>query len=137
MATTPSVNERTMTADANGAASSALLISLGPLSADGLRATLANLVDAFPEQLALVATPDPIPPDAASAPHLQLVPYTPPAPPASSWLLSAADYLNTWKLVDEHHATACLLLGPESQSLGPVAVRALAEAVLSSRTDLA
>lgn len=137
MATTPSVNEQSASAVAGGDPGAALLVSLGPLSPEALTATLANLAEAFAGQTVLVATPDPVPPDTAAAAHLQLVPYTPPAPTAASWLLSAADYLNTWKLLDEHHANACLLLGPESQSLSTSAVRALAQAVATQHADLA
>ncbi|HEY5055814.1 MAG TPA: hypothetical protein VII58_06615, partial [Acidobacteriaceae bacterium] len=134
MATTSSVNEQPSAPAASGG--SGLLVSLGPLSREALAVTLSNLAEAFPAQAVLVATPDPVS-DTAVAPHLQLVPYTPPAPTTSSWLLSAADYLNTWKLLDGHHAGACLLLGPEAQSLGPAAVRALAEAVVAQHADLA
>ena len=126
-----------MPVDQTASASPGLLVSLGPLSPSDQKATLANLSEAFPTQKVLVATPDPIPSEASVPPHLQLVPYSPPAQPTSPWLLSAADYLNAWKLADEHKAAACLLLGPESQSLSPAAVRALAEPVLMRRADLA
>ena len=135
MATIPSINEQRPTPPASGSAG--LLVSLGPLSHEALAVTLANLAEAFPAQPVLVATPDHVSPDTPVAPHLEVVPYTPPAPTTSSWLLSAADYLNTWKLIDEHHAGACLLLGPEPQSLGPSAVRALAQAVVTQHADLA
>src|SRR5437870_3750634 len=108
MATTPSVNEQRSAPAAN--ASAGLLVSLGPLSHEALAVTLSNIAEAFPAQPVLVATPDHVSPDTTVAPHLEVVPYTPPAPTASSWLLSAADYLNTWKLIDEHHAGARLLL---------------------------
>src|SRR5258708_34846007 len=119
MATSPTINEREMPADQEAPASPALLVSLGPLTPAGLKAMLANLSEAFPQQRVLVAMPDPVPSEASAPPHLQLVSYSPQAQPVSSWLLSATDYLNAWKLAEEHHAAACLLLGPEAQSLSP------------------
>ncbi len=140
MATSPIVNQHTAPEDAAAASLHGLLISLGPLAPDNFKSVLANLAEAFAQSPILVATPEPAPPEIGIPPSVQLVSYTPPAPtgsPGSSWLLTAADYLNTWKLIDEHSAKACLLLGPEAQSLGPAAVRALAEAVLSNHADLA
>ena len=45
---------------------------------------------------------------------------------------TAADFLNTYELVQEHRSSACLLLGAESQSLSPDALRALAHAASSA-----
>jgi hypothetical protein len=115
-----------------------LLISLTPLSAESLDATLANVANAFPAQTTtgdiLVAAPDAgytVPPD---SPHgnVRLVTYAPTVPTASALFLTAADYLNTFKMAEEQNAGACLLLGPESQSLSPQFVSDLAAAVLDS-----
>jgi hypothetical protein len=51
-------------------------------------------------------------------------------------VLTAADFLNTYKLTQEHKSTSCLLLGPEAQSLAPEALRGLAQAVISGNADL-
>src|SRR6185312_6083703 len=114
-----------------------LLVSLGALAPDALTAVIANLAHAFPDAPLIVATPGSVPVDTIYGAQLQLVSYNPPAPGPPSWLLSAADFLNCWKLIDEHHASACLLLGPEAQSLHPDALRALADAVLVQQADLA
>lgn len=111
-----------------------LLVSLTPLPHEALEATLANLALAFPNQTVLVATPDAAPGISSGGP-LRLLPYTPAAPSTSAWVLTASDYLNTFKLAEEHQATTCLLLGAESQSLHPEAIRSLAAAALTS--DLA
>ncbi|HEY4378803.1 MAG TPA: hypothetical protein VGN01_00565 [Acidobacteriaceae bacterium] len=116
------------------APSSGLLVSLSPLSADGLSATLANLALAFPNQTIEVATPDVVP---ATPPQFRLVSYSPATPAPGGWVLSAADFVNTHKLLHENAATCCLLLGPEAQSLAPEALRALADAVLAGKSDLA
>ena len=116
-------------------ASSGLLISLSPLHGNALEATLANLAQAFPNQLIDVTTPDPIPPTPAS--NLRVTTYTPTAPALAGWVLTAADYVNTYKRMQNHQSTACLLLGPEAQSLAPDALRALADPVVVGNADLA
>jgi hypothetical protein len=133
MATTSTIPENPASATP---AASTLLISLGPLAPESLDATLANLAAAFPNQPVLVATPDPEPSTLPANPHLRLFTYTPSAPAPAAWVLTAADYLNTFKLLQEHQSTACLLLGPEAHSLAPEALRALADAVLARRCDL-
>ncbi len=111
-----------------------LLVSLVALPSDALEATLANLALAFPHQNVLVATPDPAPELSSGAP-LRILPYTPATPAPSGWVLTAADYLTTFTLAQQNNATACILLGAESQSLHPETIRALATATLGA--DLA
>jgi glucosylglycerate synthase len=110
-----------------------LLVSLSALSHDALETTLANLALAFPDQTVLVATPDNAPQLSPGGP-LKLLPYTPAAASTNPWVLAAADYLNTFKLAQEHSASSCLLLGAESESLPPETIRALAAA--SATADL-
>ncbi len=120
-----------------------LLISLPPLSPEALEATLTHLALAFPTQnedrSILVATPDATHPLIAGGTFssLRLLPYSAIGPSISTLFLTAADYLNTFKMAQEHKASACLLLGPEAQSLSPDSIRALAAAVSDSATDLA
>jgi glucosylglycerate synthase len=106
-----------------------LLVSLVPLQQDAFDATLSNLALAFPGETVLVATPDAAPQSSSGSP-LRLIPYTLTAVSATPWILTAADYLNTYKLAQENHATACVLLGAEAQSLHPEAIRALARSAL-------
>ena len=112
-------------------ATSSLLISLGSLPQEAFDATLANLALAFPNDTVLVATPDAAPQLSSGSP-LRLIPYTPTAVSATPWVLTAADYLNTYKLAQENKAATCLLLGAECQSLHPEAIRALAKSALTS-----
>jgi hypothetical protein len=116
--------------------SAALLISLASLDSDALIRTLANITQAFLDSLdqILVATPDDVSLPQSS---VRVLPYTPAAASNAGWTLSAADFLNAYTLVAEHHAEAVLILGAEAQSLAPDALRALADAVLASRCDLA
>jgi glucosylglycerate synthase len=115
-----------------------LFVSLPSSSSETLEATLANLALAFPSQAPgqaiLVATPDPAPTLSPGSP-IRLLPYTPTAVSTTAWVHTAADYLNAFKLAQENHATTCLLLGAESHSLHPEAIRALAAAATTS--DLA
>jgi hypothetical protein len=113
-----------------------LLVSLVPLPQEAFDATLANLALAFPGETVLVATPDAAPQLSAGSP-IRVIPYAPTAVSATPWILTAADYLNAYRLVEENHAPACLLLGAESQSLHPEAIRALAKSALQNDLTLA
>ncbi|HEU5340672.1 hypothetical protein [Edaphobacter sp.] len=112
------------------APASSLLVSLTSLPQGALETALANLALAFPAQTVLVATPDAVPGISSGGP-LRLVQYAPQVASSASWLLTAADFLNTLKLVEEQQAAACLLLGPESHTLQPEAIRALATSALT------
>ena len=119
------------------ASSPGLIISLSSLSAGGLETTLGNIAAAFPGEIVLVATPDGS--SEGISPHegINLLLYTPAVVTTKGWLLTAADYVNTYKLAKEHGARACLILGAEAQSLEPAAIKALAAAVFSGGFDLA
>lgn len=133
MAATQTSPELASAGPANSSAE--LLISLCPLSSDALGATLNHLTEAFPDRNVVVMTPDPVPSGGpAISAGLRVVSYTPAVPVAGSWILSAADFLNLWKLVEEHRAGASLLLGAEAQSLRHESLRALAAA--SATADL-
>jgi hypothetical protein len=106
-----------------------ILVSLVPLQQDAFDATLSNLALAFPGETVLVATPDAVPQSSSGSP-LRLIPYTLTAVSATPWMLTAADYLNTYKLAQENHASTCVLLGAEAQSLHPEAIRALAKSAI-------
>ncbi len=107
-----------------------LLVSLGSLPHDALQTMLANLAIAFPGEHVLVASPDASHDVPASSEGIQLLPYMPAVPSPNAWVLSAADYLNTYKVAKEHGAATCLLLGAEAQSLQPGALRELALAAI-------
>src|SRR5260370_1316866 len=119
-------------------ATATLLVSLISLPPEALEATLTNLALAFPSaqhdsRNVLVATPNaghPVP-SSATFGTLRLVSYTPAAPPITTLYLTAADSLTTFKVAQEHQAPACLMLGPEPQTLPPASIRALAAAVLA------
>jgi hypothetical protein len=114
---------------ASATGTSGLLVSLVPLSQEAFDATLSNLALAFPGETVFVATPDAAPQSSSGSP-LRLLSYSLTTVSANPWVLTAADYLNTYKLAQENHATACVILGAEAQSLHPEAIRALAKSAL-------
>lgn len=116
------------------AAPGSLLVSLVSLPAEALDSMLSNLALAFPGQTVFVATPDAHPQLSSDSP-IRLIPYTPSATSTSTWVLTAADYFNAFKLLQENQAGSCLLLGAECHTLHPEALRALAAAATTS--DLA
>lgn len=114
-----------------------VLVSLPALPADALDATIANLSQALAGESVVVATPDAVPLTGASvSSSLRLMPYTPPTPLANSWVLTAGDFVNASRLAQEQHASVCLILGAEAQSLTTAAIRSLFTAI-SSGSDLA
>jgi hypothetical protein len=136
MASTPT-NTAAAASDAGSPASATLLIHLSSISAETLEPALANLAVAFPRQPVLIAVPEMANLNSIQASeNLRLLPYTPAAPSPTSWVLTAADYLNTYKLAQEQNASACLLLGADSQTMQPESIRNLASASLSAPTDL-
>jgi hypothetical protein len=127
MATASTVTESSVPANP-GPSASTLLVSLVPLPPEALEATLANLAIAFAGQNILVATPDPAPAVPAS---VKLTTYTPITAAPGSWVFTAADFLNTYKLMQENQSSTCLMLGAEAQSLNPEALRALADSAFA------
>lgn len=115
---------------------SSLLISLVSLSQEALETTLANIAAAFPGQKIMVATPDSYA-TATNSNLVQLLPYAPPAANTTGLVLTAADYLNTYKLLSEQHATTCVLLGTGAESISPGVIRALAESAASADLSVA
>ncbi|MEO6803679.1 MAG: hypothetical protein ABI197_10615 [Granulicella sp.] len=112
-----------------------LLVSLAALPHEALETILTNLALAFPDQSLTVVYPDSTPTNSEVSDAIRLIAYTPPVVSTTNWILTATDYLNTFKLAREHQATTCLLLGAEARSLHPGALRELALA--ATRNDLA
>jgi glucosylglycerate synthase len=125
-----------LTSNTAATATGDLLVSLVSLPQEAFETTLSNIALAFPGETVLVATPDTAPQLPADSP-LRLIPYTPTTVSSSPWILTAADYLNAFKLAQENRATTSLLLGAESQSLQPDAIRALAKSALTADLTVA
>jgi len=113
-----------------------LLVLLAAMTPEQLERVLANLTASFPVEDLLIASPDAVSDalPADSYPSLRIV--AAPAPNAS-WTLTAADFVSAYQLATKNKARAILMLGPGSGSLASSAIRALANAVLTTPTDLA
>src|SRR6185369_9881909 len=105
----PPTNAAAASADATLPQEASLLIHLATVSPEALEPALSNLALAFPGQNIPVAVPDIAPNVTASNSFntLRLLPYTPAAPSTTAWVLTAANYFNTFKLAQEHNASAC------------------------------
>jgi hypothetical protein len=111
---------------------SGLLVVLTAMPAEQLERALAKLAASFAAEDLLIAVPDTI--AANSYPALRIVP-TPTT--SASWTLTPADFVNSYHLAEKLGARAIIVLGPESGSLEPSGLRALAHAILSTPVDLA
>ena len=118
-----------------------MLTTLPQESVEGLLGTLsAAFSAAFSNESVMVASAD-LPGDVAESfskayPNLELRSEATALAPSEAWVLTAADFVNLYKLAQQSDAGACLLLGPESATLSAAAIRDLAIA-LSSGADLA
>jgi hypothetical protein len=113
-----------------------LLVLLAAMTPEQLDRALAKLTASFPGEDLLIASPDAVSDAhlADSYPTIRIV-----AAPAAdaSWTLTAADFVSAYQLASKEKARAILMLSPESGSLSSSAISALANAALSTPTDLA
>ncbi len=113
-----------------------LLVALAPLPPGGLATVLAHLAQAFPRASLLVASPDAPEGAAAAYDGITLLPYNASLATQGGFVLTAAEYVNTLRTAREAGASGCLLLGPEAQSLEPVALQRLVAPVAAGEADL-
>ena len=112
-----------------------LLVLLPAMPSEQQERVLFNLADvnaALPGDGFLVASPDPLPADAYPSLSITQAPQSNP-----TWTLTAADFTSAYHLASQSGARAILILGSESASLSPLALRELADAVLAGNADLA
>jgi hypothetical protein len=128
MATTSPVPEDTSIAERSTAD---LLVLVRAMPSEQFARTLTNLESAFAPEGVIVATPNNL---SGEARQLRIIS----APQSSSsWALTPTDFVNAAQLGREHEAHAILLLSPGADSLSPLALRGLADAVLKTSIDLA
>src|SRR5579871_6484820 len=133
MATASTLAETVNSPESPGAG---MVVTLTPMSPEAMERTLANLEAAFPEQPIQVVTPNPVPVREGKTSTLRLFSVPPAAPTVGGWILSAADFLNTYKAMEEHAAHCCMMLGPEAESLTPAALAALGYNLQAGNVDL-
>jgi len=128
MATVSPIPENTVAID-NTAAD--LLVFVTALAPDHFKVVLANLEDAFAPGSFVVATQNEVPANIPSSLHVVATPQS-----SAAWSLKPTDFVSAAQFGREHGAKAFLILGPESDSLSPLALRCLADAALKSSIDL-
>jgi hypothetical protein len=105
---------------------------LAAMTPEHLEHVLANLTAAFPAEGMLIAMQDVLPVGAYPSLRIVAAPATNP-----SWTLTAADFVNACQLAEKNESPVILMLGPASSTLDAAALRGLANAILSTTTDLA
>ncbi len=128
MATASPIPENTVATD-NTAAD--LLVLVTAMAPEHFKGVLANLEDAFAPGSFVVATQNELPANIPSSLHVVATPQS-----TAAWSLKPIDFVNAAQFGREHGAKAFLILGPESDSLSPLALRSLADAVLKASIDL-
>jgi glucosylglycerate synthase len=128
MATASPIPENTVATD-NTAAD--LLVLVTAMAPEHFKGVLANLQDAFAPGSFVVATQNELPANIPSNLHAVATPQS-----NATWSLKPIDFVNAAQFGREHGAKAFLILGPESDSLSPLALRSLADAILKQSTDL-
>jgi hypothetical protein len=109
-----------------------LLVSIAAMPPEQVESVFAGLIASFPADDLVIATPNDI--AGTSYPNLRVV-----STQATNaiWPVAPADFSDAYRIARERDARAILMLGPGSNSLAPSALRDLANAVLTSHSDLA
>lgn len=109
-----------------------LLVIVVAMSPEQFQGVMTNLAEAFAAETVIVAAQNEM--SANVSANLRVIS----APQSNSgWTLAPGDFINAFEIGHEHEARAVLLLGPGADSLSPLALRSLADAVLRSSIDLA
>jgi hypothetical protein len=129
MATTSPIPDGTSTVERSTAD---LLLLVTAMPAEQFAGVLKNLEVAFAPESVIVATSNEL--SSVAATRLRII-----STPQSSavWTLKPVDFQSAAQYGREHEARAILVLGPGADSLSPLALRNLADAVLRTSADLA
>ena len=129
MATANPIPDDTSTAEHPAANLLVLATAMPPEQFQGV---LINLGEAFSAESVIVATQSEL--AAAARTPLRVIP-TPQS--SAAWTLKPADFIHAYEAGREHEVRAVLILGPGADSLSPLVLRGLADAVQNAATDLA
>lgn len=132
MATTSPIPDDTSIAEHTTAD---LLLLVTSMPSEQFARVLANLEAVFAPESVIVATPNELSSDAAT--RLRIIPTPQLRQTSVAWTLKPVDFLNAAQYGRECEARAILLLGSGADSLDPLALRNLADAVLKTSIDLA
>jgi glucosylglycerate synthase len=129
MATANRIPDNTSVADHTTAE---LVVFVTAMSAGQFKGVLTNLEATFTAENMIVASQNELPADAPT--NLRIIM----APPSNSlWMLKPGDFISAAQCGLDHEAKAILILGPGADSVSPLALRSLADAVLTASIDLA
>jgi hypothetical protein len=129
MATTNSISTEATVAEHPPAN---LLVLAAAMPAEEFDGVMVNLAEAFSAETLIVATQN------VYAPNGNLPLRVIPVPQSNTtWTLKPADFVNAYEIAREHGVRAIVMLGPGANSLSPLALRGLADAVLNASIDLA
>ncbi len=128
MATTNSISSEATVADHPPAN---LLVLAAAMPAEEFDGVLVNLTEAFSAETLIVATQNENAANANSPLRVIPVPQS-----STTWTLKPADFVHAHEIAREHNVRAILMLGPGANSLSPLALRGLADAVLNASIDL-
>jgi hypothetical protein len=129
MATANPIPENTLAVD-NVTAD--LLVLVTAMAPDSFKGVLTNLASAFSSDTLVIATQNELPAEMPSNLRLVATPQS-----TATWSLTPVDFVNAAQFGRERGAKAFLILGPEADSLSPLALRSLADPVLRASIDLA
>ncbi len=128
MATANPISDPTSVA---GHATADLVVFVTAMPAEQFKGVLINLGDTFSLENMIVATQNELPADAPTNLRIILTPQS-----NSLWTLKPADFVDAAQCGLDHEAKAILILGPGADSLNSLALRSLADAVMSASIDL-
>lgn len=129
MATANPIPDDTSTAEHPAAN---LLVLATAMSPEQFQGVLTNLGDAFSAESIVVATQNDL--AAVARTPLRVIPT---GQSNAAWTLKSSDFINAFEVAHQYEVRAVLMLGPGADSLSPLALRGLADAVQNAATDLA
>jgi hypothetical protein len=108
-----------------------LVVFVTAMPAEQFKSVLDNLGATFSADNVIVATQNELPADAPRNLRIDLRPQS-----NTFWMLQPSDFTSAAQCGFEHEARAILILGPGADSLSTLALRSLADAVLTAPIDL-
>lgn len=109
-----------------------LVVFVAAMSDEQFKGVLTNLERTFSAETTVVASQNEMPADVVTRLRVTMLPKANPA-----WMLRPSDFVAAAACAQNHGAKAILVLGPLADSLSSLALRSLADAVLSEAVDLA
>jgi hypothetical protein len=128
MATANPIPDETAVAER---ATADLVVFVTAMPAEQFKGVLDNLEATFSAENMIVATQNEMPADAPQNLRINLMPQS-----NAFWMLQPTDFISAAQCGLEHEAKAILILGPGADSLSTLALRSLADAVLTAPIDL-